>query len=91
MTGCSYGGTLPFEVNTNGEFCDYALYMYPTVYTVAPGHTLCLYLTARDPCKACLDRDFISITLEKGNADDLIDYAFTVDNRAIHVRLPVIH
>ena len=36
MTGCSYGGTLPFEVATNGAFCDYALYMYPTVYTVLP-------------------------------------------------------
>lgn len=72
-----------------GQFYDYTLYMTPTVYTVAPGHHLYLYLTTWDPYRAYLDRDFVSYDLKKDALNDLIDYEYTIDNDAIRVMAPV--
>ena len=74
---------------TPGQFYDYTFYMIPTVYTVQPGHHLYLYLTTWDPYRAYLDRDFVSLSLEKDTDGDDIDYSFTVDNGAIRVMMPV--
>ena len=72
-----------------GEFYDYTFYMIPTCYTVQPGHHLYLYLTTWDPYRAYLDRDFVSLNLEKPTDEIQIDYSFTVDNEAIKVMIPV--
>ncbi|MBQ8093926.1 MAG: hypothetical protein IJ242_10170 [Clostridia bacterium] len=72
-----------------GEFYDYTFYMIPTVYTVEPGHHLYLYLTTWDPYRVYLDRDFVSLNLEKETEVDQFDYAFTADNEAIRVLMPV--
>lgn len=71
------------------EFYDYTFYLNPTYYTVRPGHHLCLYLTAWDPYRAYLDRDFVSINLEKETEGESIDYTFTVDNESIRAMIPV--
>ena len=77
------------EVRESGEFYDYTFYMYPTYYTVRPGHHLYLYLTTWDPYRAYLNRDFVSYDLKKGALDDMIDYTFTVDNESIKAMIPV--
>ena len=78
------------EVRESGEFYDYTFYMYPTYYTVRPGHHLYLYLTTWDPYRAYLNRDFVSYDLKKGALDDMIDYTFTVDNESIKAMIPVV-
>ena len=72
-----------------GEFYDYTFYMIPTVYTVQPGHHLYLYLTTWDPYQAYLDRDFVSLNLEKPTDELQINYSFTVDNASIRAMIPV--
>ena len=72
-----------------GEFYDYTFYMIPTCYTVQPGHTLYLYLTTWDPYCAYLDRDFVSLNLDKPTDEIQIDYSYTVDNASIKVMVPV--
>ena len=72
-----------------GKYYDYTFYMLPTVYTVAPGHTLQLILTTWDPYRAFLDESFTDLDLDKDS--DLVnyDYSYTVDNTAIRVMMPV--
>jgi len=71
-----------------GKYYDYTFYMLPTCYTVAPGHHLYLVITGWDPYRAFLDEDF---TLDPDNPYLYSDftYAFTVDNSAVKVMLPL--
>ena len=71
-----------------GQFYDYTFYMFPTAYTVQPGHHLYLYLTTWDPYQAYLDRDFVSLNLAKPTDELQIDYTYTVDNASIKVMIP---
>ncbi|MCR5138295.1 MAG: hypothetical protein K6C12_14605 [Oscillospiraceae bacterium] len=72
-----------------GKYYDYTFYMLPTVYTVAPGHTLHLILTTWDPYRAFLDESFMSLDLEKDSDLVSYDYSYTIDNTAIRIRMPV--
>ena len=63
--------------------------MLPTVYTVAPDHTLQLILTTWDPYRAFLDESFMDLDLEKDSELVNYDYSYTVDNTAIRVMMPV--
>ena len=72
----------------SGVYYDYTFYMTPTVYTMAPNHTLTLVLTTWDPYQAFLDESFnIDPDIENKNID--YDYSYTIDNQAIEVLLPV--
>ncbi len=72
----------------SGVYYDYTFYMTPTVYTVAPNHSLILVLTSWDPYRAFLDESFeLDPTIENDNID--YDYSYTIDNKAIDVRIPV--
>ena len=72
-----------------GRYYDYTFYMLPTVYTVAPDHTLQLILTTWDPYRAFLDESFMDLDLEKDSELVNYDYSYTVDNTAIRVMMPV--
>ena len=72
-----------------GKYYDYTFYMLPTVYTVAPGHTLQLILTIWDPYRAFLDESFTDLDLEKDSELVNYDYSYTIDNTAIRVMMPV--
>ncbi|MER2150667.1 MAG: CocE/NonD family hydrolase [Candidatus Limivicinus sp.] len=72
-----------------GKYYDYTFYMLPTVYTVAPGHTLELILTTWDPYRAFLDESFSDLDLDKDSELVNYDYRYTVDNTAIRVMMPV--
>jgi hypothetical protein len=62
--------------------------MLPTCYTVAPGHHVYLVITGWDPYRAFLDEDFM---LDPNNPYlySEFTYAFTVDNSAVKVMLPL--
>ena len=73
-----------------GKYYDYTFYMLPTVYTVAPGHTLQLILTTWDPYRAFLDESFTDLDLEKDSELVNYDYSYTIDNTAIEIKMPVV-
>ena len=72
-----------------GEFYDYTLYMLPTVYTVAPGHSLKLVLTTWDPYRVFLDRSFETLNIDENGEYIDYDYSYIIDNSALRVMIPV--
>ena len=61
-----------------GTYYDYTFYMMPTVYTLAPGHTLYLLLTAWDPCRVFLDESF-NIDPSLDSPDPKYQYSYRID------------
>ena len=81
-----YTASVDLEKNT---YYDYTFYMMPTVYTVAPGHYLCLVLTTWDGNRCFLDEDY-QLDPSKGNQHTEYDYEYYVDNNSILARIPVL-
>ena len=67
---------------------DYVIYLSPTVYTVAKGHTLKLYLFAADPNRSRLDDTMDSTQDFAGDVPDKV-YSFEIDNSSVRVNLPL--
>ena len=70
-----------------GKYYDYTLYMLPSVYTIAKGHSLKLVLMTWDPYRAFLDEDFM-MNPDNPSAVSEYDYSYTIDNKAICVNMP---
>ena len=70
-----------------GVYKDYTFYLLPTVYTVAEGHHLELYLMTWDPYRVFLDEAF---HLDPGQESELADYnySFDIDESSLQVLLP---
>ena len=80
-----------YTVSTNldaSTYYDYTFYMMPTVYTLAPGHTLLLVLTAWDPNRCFLDEAY---ELDPDNVSERTKYQynFYVDNSSLQTIFPV--
>ena len=69
-----------------GVYKDYTFYMLPTVYTVAEGHHLELYLMTWDPYRVFLDEQFL---LDPNQESELADYnySFDIDESSLQVLL----
>ncbi len=70
-----------------GKAYDYTFYMQPTVYTVEPGHSLMLVLSAWDPYRAFLDEDY-GIDPEQPAEYSEYTYSFDIDNTSIRAMIP---
>ena len=66
---------------------DYTFYMLPTLYTLAQGHHLELYLLTWDAYRVMLDESF---DLDGSLTSDLMDYQYqmTIRNDSLEVRIP---
>ena len=71
-----------------GVFKNYTFYMIPTVYTVAEGHHLELFLMTWDPYRVFLDEKLKTDTSLETELDDY-NYAYTFDPDSLQVLLPV--
>ena len=71
-----------------GVFKDYTFYMVPTVYTVAEGHHLELYLLTWDPYRVFLDENLRTDTTLETKLDDY-NYSYEIDPDSLQVLLPV--
>ena len=67
---------------------EYTFYMMPTVYTVAPGHTLKLVIYTWDPnTPTNLDESFGT---DDEDLTEYYNYEFTINNDSLDVEIPVL-